>query len=252
MTLQEQLTELRQLDARVRGMSQRQNAATRRFTAQSDRLQLLRRQRAELESQQKIMQAKATTLEKKVAEMDARVATLRDKMNSVTSNKEYSAMLLEVNTLKVDKGKAEDEALEQMAQVEALRKRIEEAAQKVADQEKLVAGAEKEVAEAKTEVGAKLDEATAARDAAAEKISPDVLAVFNRLAEQFDGEAVCEIEEQDRRRMEYTCGGCYMTVPVERVNGLIMRPDEMIQCPNPNCGRILTINAELKTAIGAK
>lgn len=252
MTLQERLTELRQLDARVRGMSQRQNTATRRLTAQQGRLDLLRRQHAELESQARLMQAKTTTLEKHVAEMDARIATLRDRMNSVTSNKEYSAMLLEVNTLKLDKGKVEDEALEQMAQVEALRKRIEEAAQKITDQEKLVAGATQEVAEAKAEVGAKLHEAAAARDAAAANIPADVLAIFNRLADQFDGEAVCEIEEQDRRRMEYTCGGCYMTVPVERVNGLIMRPDEMIQCPNPNCGRILTINAELKTAIGAK
>ncbi len=249
MTLQEQLVELHELDARVRGMSRRLKAATARQKTTETRLDLYHRQHQELHDQLRACQVKASTLEKRVAEMDSRIDTLRQRMNSVTSNKEYSALLLEVNTLKVDKGKIEDEALEQMAQVEQVKQKLADAQQRIEDQQKLVAGAQREVTEARAEVGEKLDEATEQRDAAAAKVPAEVMSIFNRMAELFDGEAVCGIEEQDRRRMEYTCGGCYMTVPVERVNALITRPDELILCPN--CSRILTISADLKQAIGA-
>jgi len=231
-------------------MSSRLNATTRRLDAQQNKLDLLKCQQAELQEQLKTYQAHASTLEKHAADMDARIDKLREQMNSVTSNKEYSAMLLEINTLKADKGKVEDDALDQMNQVDELKQQIEVFSGKIAEQQKILAGADRDVSEASSEVGARLDEAAQERDAAAEKIPPDIRTMFNRLSEQYDGESVVQIEEQDRRRMEYICGGCYMTLPVERVNSLITRPDDLCLCPN--CNRILSIHEDLKQAIGAK
>ncbi len=55
--------------------------------------------------------------------------------------------------------------------------------------------------------------------------------------------------EEDRRRLEYTCEGCYIQLPVEAVNKLLTRPNELVICPS--CGRILYINDALRDSVGS-
>lgn len=250
MSLQDQLRELFNLDKQVRGMRTRLDAALSRTAAQQQKRQQLEQQRAELDRQLKAVQAKVNAYEGQLKDMDERIEKARAQMNSVRSNKEYSALLVEVNTLKVDKGKVEEQALEQMQQADAVKARIAEVDEKIAERQKLEAQSQNEVQAAREEAGARLDELTAQRDAAAEKLPPDVMKLFNRLADNYEGEAMAEVEEQSRRHREYICAGCYMELPFERVNVVMSRPDEVVTCPN--CGRILYIHQDLKAAIGAK
>jgi len=250
LSLQDQLRALSELDARVRGLSRRLNAGNTRLKALQTKHDQSAQQADELDGQLKIAQAKASDFENEAGDVDQRIEKLRAQMNSVTSNKEYSSLLLEVNTIKANKSKLEDEALAQMNVVEELQQRLADVQSKMEDQAKLVAAAQKEVDEAKTEVGEKLDEATHERKAKADELPPELITQLDRLAEDYDGEAVCGIEEQNRRRMEYTCAGCYMSLPVELVNALMTRPDELITCTN--CQRMLVISEDLKTAIGSK
>ena len=61
------------------------------------------------------------------------------------------------------------------------------------------------------------------------------------------GYALAEIEEQDRRRMEYTCGACFMSLPIQVVNATLTAQDKPVTCSS--CGRILFAKAELKEAL---
>ena len=250
LSLQEKLYDLYLLDQQVRGLRTRLDAATRRLKLQSTKLDQLKQQLNELNDQHKHAMAEVSTLEHQAGDADQRVNKLRDQMNSVRNNKEYSAMLVEVNTLKDEKSKLEDQALEKMTVSDNLKQRVTEVQEKAEKQSQLVEAAETEVHSAKEEVGEQLNDATAKRDAAATEMPADVMSVFNRLADHYDGEAMGEIEEQDRRRREYTCGGCYMELPIERVNALMMKPDELVTCPS--CNRYLFIKQELKAEIGAK
>ena len=105
------------------------------------------------------------------------------------------------------------------------------------------------MADAQDEVGGKLEELESERDAAGEHLSDDVRKTFDRLSHTYDGEAMAEIEEQDRRRMEYTCGGCYTLITVESVNALLTRPDQLTTCGT--CNRILYVGAELRESLAA-
>jgi len=249
VSLQEKLYDLFMLDQQVRGLRTRLDAATRRLTLQDKKLDQLRQQQAELTDQSKHAQAEVSTLEHQASDAEERVAKLREQMNSVRNNKEYSAMLVEVNTLKDEKGKVEDQALGKMASVDDLKQRLTDVETQVESQTKLVEAAKTEVQSAKDEVGVQLEDATAKRDAAAAVIPPDVLTTFERLADHYDGETMGQIEEQDRRRREYTCGGCYMELPIERVNAVMVKPDELVTCSS--CNRFLFIKQELKEELGA-
>lgn len=249
MSLQEQLRELFRLDQRVRGLRTRLDAAIALHKTQKTKLDAFTRQRDELTLQIKHAKVKATELERQVNEIDTRINHLREQMNSVKNNKEYSALLIEVNTIKNDKGKLEEETLQQLTQVDMLAASLESAQQKVTDQEKLVQVAQQEVDARQLEVGQQLDEATRERDEAHAKVPADARAVFQKQASIHDGEAMAAVVEEDRRHLEYSCEGCYMGLPIERVNTVISQPDAIVTCPS--CGRILYADKQFRQAMSA-
>lgn len=247
MTLQEQLKELFVLDSHLRGLRRRLDAGLGRRQAQERKLAQLQQQQAELNEQMRREQVAATTLEHQTQDIDNRINKLREQMNSATSNKQYQAMLVEINTLKLDKSKIEDQALEKLNQVEQLKTALAELAEQALQQQKLVDLAIREVAAAREEVGEQVDDVTSKRDQALQAIPPDARDVFDRLTDAHDGEFLAGVEEADRRRREYNCAGCYMQLPINIVSTLISRPDELVCCPN--CQRILYVENNLREAL---
>jgi len=244
LSLQDQLQTYFELDQRVRAMRTRLDAALRRQAAVQRKKDQLDQQAAELTKEHKTAHAHALTLESEANGVEKKIDGLRDKMNHATSNKQYSALLVEVNTLKADKAKIEEKALESMSKVETLQSDLEALKQKIEEQTRLVEGAADDVTESEAEVGEKLVELTKERDAAGEPISAEVRKQFDRLSDVYDGEAMAQIEEQNRKRMEYTCSGCYTMVPVETVNSLLTRRESVVTCGN--CQRILFVGSKLR------
>lgn len=247
MSVQEKLRELFTIDLQVRGLRSRVDAASRRLNAQRNKLEQLERQASELNDQYMHAKASAASLETDSKGVEERIEKVRQVMAGVRSNKEYSALLVEVNTLKAEKDVYETKALEQMSKVEELQERADELNAKVKAQAKLVAGADKEVQEGQAEIADQLGDLEKERDEAAAPIAPDTLALYQKLNDDTEGEALGEIEEQDRRRMEYTCGACFMSLPIQVVNATLTAQDQPVLCSS--CGRILYAKPELKEAL---
>ncbi len=245
MPLADQLYDLYMLDKQVRGMSSRLDAANRRLRLQQNRLAQLKQQHSELADQLLHTRAKATELEKQADEIEQRIDADRDRMNSAKNNKEYSAMLVEVETLKINKDKIEDEALEQISRIDTLEQELSEMAVRVEDQSKLVNMAVADVETCRAEVGDQLTQLEGQRSVAEQNMPASARADFNRIAEMHEGESLAQVVCQNRRNNEYTCGGCYLSMPFERLNAL-MTTDEIVTCPS--CGRILYLETKLKAS----
>ncbi|MCG8511705.1 MAG: C4-type zinc ribbon domain-containing protein [Rhodospirillales bacterium] len=250
MPLQDQLRQLFTLDRQLRGLRRRLDSATHRLNAQQSRLEQFQQQKSELNDQVKLNQATTSSLEHEAMAVDQRVQKLRDQMNSVTSNKEYQALLVEANTIKLEKAKLEDQALEKMSEVEQQQAELGELEEKCAQQQRVVEQAQSEVEAARSEVGDQLEALTAERAAAAAEVPRDTRQLFEHLSDAHDGEALAPIEEADRRRMEYHCGGCFLQLPIDFVSTLLSRPDEVVVCPA--CKRILYVEPQLKEALSSK
>jgi hypothetical protein len=68
------------------------------------------------------------------------------------------------------------------------------------------------------------------------------LAVFDRIAGNYDGDAMDAIEFQGSKPpYEFICGGCYMSLTAEHVNALRTK-DEIRTCDN--CRRILYLEPQ--------
>jgi hypothetical protein len=250
MPSQEDLKAFFLKDQLVRGLRSGLDAASRLRDRQKRQLELLTRQRDELQSQFKQEQVAAGTLENELSALDEKITKLREQMNSVRSDKEYAALLVEVNTLKADKAKVEERLLEQMSRVESLTQEIEVLASRVSEQEKVLDVAQRQVDERSAEVGARLAEAEAGRQEAASRLPADVLSVYERLSDAYDGEALAEVVPESPKHMEYTCGGCYMQIPVERLNTILVRADELTTCPS--CGRYLYAEQALRESVAPR
>jgi len=249
MALNDALVKLHLVDQQLRGLESRVTGARRHAKAQHNQLEKLKTDREQLAAQLKQAEASAANLEMEITATDERIEKLRQQMNSVKTNKEYSAMLVEVNTLKADRGKVEDRALELMGEVESLRTQLAELDASIAEQQRVAEMADAELNERHSEVADRLEELKAERAEAARELPGEALVIFDRLADTTDGEPMAPIIEQDRRRLEYVCGGCYMQVPVEKVN-LLLAKNEMVRCPS--CTRILYLEPELKEAMGVR
>ena len=87
-------------------------------------------------------------------------------------------------------------------------------------------------------------------DGARRHVQAEVLATFDRLADNFDGEAMSPVIQEDPRDMEFTCGGCYMSIPPETVNKLYSTQEKLVFCPS--CRRILYLEKSMKESMGSK
>ncbi len=248
MGLNDALRKLNLVDTQLRGLDSRLSGARRHAKTQAAKLDQLQQQARELTQQLKTAQAAAATLENEINSANERIDQLRERMNTVTNNKEYSAMLVEVNTLKADRSKVEDRQLEVMSQVESHQAELEGVQEAIAEQTKITQMAEKELADRTAEVSEQIDQLKQERGAAASEVPAEALTVFDRLADTYEGEAMAPIIEEDRRRLEYVCGGCYMQIPVEKVNQLVTA-DQLVRCTS--CSRILYLESELKEAMGS-
>jgi hypothetical protein len=249
MTKYDALHELYLVDQQVRGLQSRLDAASTHVRAQTNKLDALKKQLTDLADQHRQAHASEANLENEIKSIEQHINKLRDQMNSAKTNKEYSAFLVEVNTFKADKARIEERALELLGESDKLAERMNQLKVQVEDQQKVKTHAEGELEKRRAEVGEDLDRLKAKRQTAAAAVPGDALAVFEKLADDTDGEPMAPVEQDDPRRMDYNCGGCFMSIPVEVVNRLATQ-DNLVLCTS--CGRILYLAAPMKQAMGIK
>jgi predicted nucleic acid-binding Zn-ribbon protein len=164
---------------------------------------------------------------------------LREQLNTVRTNKEYAAILTQLNTEKADSGKLETAALEALDAVEAQRKVCEEMEEEQKIAAKRREDAQRQLEQTQGAFADRLKQLEAERDQIAARLPAEARVQFERLSQRYDGEALAEIVRTHPRRDEFMCGACNMTLTPEKYNQLKTR-DEAVTCPT--CGRILYTN----------
>jgi predicted nucleic acid-binding Zn-ribbon protein len=178
-------------------------------------------------------------LEADLKSRDEQIDKLRSHLNLARTNKEYSALLTELNTAKADDSKIETQVLELMKNVEIDEASCEEIRSQIETQRVKVDEIRKESESKAVELEKDIAEVQAEWDAQAKDIPATALQFFERVAETYDGEAMAEIEQVDENAHSYSCGGCFMGVPAEIVN-VLSGKDEIVRCSN--CTRILYLD----------
>ena len=231
------LIKLQRVENTLRAVKTKLTRCRRSVIFQENQLRTLQSGLEAKQEEIKLTRIQVDRLELELKSRDEHIEKLRGHLNLARTNKEYSALLTELNTAKADDSKLETQVLELMKNVETdeaacgeLKKQIEEQKDKLdvvrKETESKAGGFEKEV----EEIQAEWD--TAAKEIADKKS----LAIFERVAETYDGEAMAEVEGMESNSGSFSCGGCFMGIPAEVVN-ILSGHDEIVRCSN--CTRIL-------------
>lgn len=201
----------------------------------------LRNAQAQLEAEKAELRRAQAEIDEVDLDLKSRTAVInkhREQLNSVRTNKEYSAILSQLNNEKAEASRVEARGLELMGKLELRKKALAEKA----DQERaLLARLDElkgEVAHVQRTFADKLAQLEGLRARAAARLPAEAVAHFQRLSERYEGEVLAAITATNPRRHEYLCGGCNMSLSAETANAAMTR-DDVITCRN--CGRILYI-----------
>jgi len=177
-------------------------------------------------------------LELEVKSKDEIISKLRSSLNTAKTNKEYAAVLSQLNTTKADNSKIETQSLELLKDIEADEDEFKDIQKQIDEQKETLEQTRKESETLAKKYQGEIDKIQKEWDQAAQIIPSNSLETFKRVAETYDGQAVAIIDQPDNKKGPYSCGGCFMGITAESVN-MLMTKDDIIRCPN--CTRILVL-----------
>ncbi|MBL8745842.1 MAG: hypothetical protein JNK58_05725 [Phycisphaerae bacterium] len=248
MTVTAKLLRLYLVDRQLRGLTSRLHAAEKYLADQDRLLKDLETRHTSLTSQLRLLEATSKNDEIEAAAIDARVETLRDRMNNAKTSKEHAALLTEMGAAKDSKKAIEDRELESMTKVETLRKELAELEARRAERKTLQQDAVKDRDARAAEIKDRVAELEKEREVAKQDVPSSALKVYEARVSMGHEDVMAQVEEQDRRNLEYTCGACYTHLPIEQVSILLKRGD-LTRCTT--CQAILYMAQELKADIDA-
>jgi predicted nucleic acid-binding Zn-ribbon protein len=224
------LHDLQGLDSRIAGLERKLEAIPVRLQAiresQEQATGAVEAQRARLAGVRKDLRAREKDLEQNASEKAKREA----KLYEVKTNKEYSAVLAEIETFKVEKGRVEEEILALMETQERMTREIAEAEVRLKRHTEEARAQQAAATEELRALEADLALVRAERESLARDIPRDSMAQYTRLLKGRGGLAVAVVGANG------ICTGCRLGLTPQRFNEL-RQSSQILTCES--CGRIL-------------
>ncbi len=238
------LMKLQSVENRLRAAKAKLARCRRNVIIQENQIRSLQNALEAKKEEIQLTKVQSDRLELELKARDEEIAKLRASLNTAKTNKEYAALLTQLNTTKADNSKNETQILELLKDIEADEAECVKIQEQVEQQKQTLEQTRKEAEQLATKYQAEVEEIEVEWNQVAGAIPQEPLEIFKRVAETYDGEALATIDQQEGKTEAYTCGGCFMGITAESVN-LLMTRDDIIRCPN--CTRILVLGSERQT-----
>jgi predicted nucleic acid-binding Zn-ribbon protein len=223
------LIQLQEMDGKIRSLADQKKRLPEILAGLESRRAA---NKAELETVKENLLAAQKSKRDRDKDLEAgaqKVEKLKARSSEIKNNKEYQAMLKEIETAEQENKAVEDDILALMEKIDAAATQITAVEQKANEEEVSIRAEVKqhEAAFAKLEV--ELQGVERARQELAARVDPSVLSSYQKLLRTKGGVAITEARGEN-------CSGCYMSIPPQIfVN--IKKNTSIITCPN--CHRIL-------------
>jgi uncharacterized protein len=226
----QRLQELQVLDSRVAGLERKLEAIPTRIHGIRDGLQQAKASidaiRAKLDGARKDIRTKEKELEYQAAQRKK----LEAKLYEVKTNKEYSAVLAEIESAKVEKDRIEEEILALMELQERLGREVVEADARLRPHEAEAKVQEAAATEELRALEVDVEAARSERESVVRDVPRDLLVQYARLLKGRAGLAVALVGSNG------ICSGCRVTLTPQRFNE-VRQSSQILVCEN--CGRFL-------------
>jgi uncharacterized protein len=158
-----------------------------------------------------------------------KVKRTEGKMFEVKTNKEYQALLSEIETIKEAGTREEEEILQVMDEIEELKKDLGKRENEMAATLEKIEAEKAKLQERMAQDDSIWKKQASRRETISSQIEAKLLKLYNTLSEKRHGVSVVSIKEE-------TCQGCFVHVPPQMFIEA-QKNNALIRCPN--CNRIL-------------
>jgi len=225
----EALLQLQRYDAKLMEIQRKRENVPRRREALKAALDQAKTAREHAKKELERVRLDRRAQEKEIEVIQAEGSKLERQLLDVKTNKEYQAMLTEIQALKTRRSDRETVILEFFEREESLVAQVKQAEQRISEEERRLKEGEADL----EKEGAALDQSIHSikvdRDLVRPKIDKTLLARYDRLAGSRDGIAVAEVKKN-------ACGACFKSLTPQTVQEA-RRMDAVLHCES--CGRIL-------------
>jgi uncharacterized protein len=166
-----------------------------------------------------------------------KVKRTKERMFEVKTNKEYQAILGEIESIKEASGREEEEVLRLMEEIEELKKNLAKREKEVAINLEKIEGERKAIREKMARGDAVWKKQIERREVLSKKIESDLCKLYDRLKERRQGLSVVTV-------VQGTCQGCFVNIPPQMFIE-VQKTNAIVRCPH--CSRILYWEGNGKT-----
>jgi predicted nucleic acid-binding Zn-ribbon protein len=224
--LQRAETDLRRVEAELAEVPGHRAELDAAMAAERARLEAVRQ---ELSTGQKARRQHEADLQ----DLEAKRSRLKGQLMEVKTNKEYTAMLHEIEAVEREIRGREDQVLAEMERGESLAVEVKREEETYRQAEERHRSDLRAVDERARGLGEQVRRLTGERDAIAATVPPSVLDLFHRVARSRGGVAVAQAQDA-------MCQVCHVKLRLQLYADL-KRNEEIVQCPA--CNRILFYEA---------
>jgi predicted nucleic acid-binding Zn-ribbon protein len=225
----ELLWELQKIDLDLKAIEEDRDRYPKEMKKLDERQKLERerihKEREKLESLEKERRQK----EKHLIGEQEKIKRSEGRMAEVKTNKEYQALLTEIETFKEAMGRVEEEILLIMDEIEEVKKQLSKREKEIALILEKVEAEKREIQEKMGRGEILWKEKLERKESLSKQVESNLFKLYNMLREKRQGIGMVNVRNE-------TCQGCYVNVPPQMFIE-VQKNNALIRCPN--CNRIL-------------
>lgn len=227
----ENLVKLQTIDTEIYNLRAEQEAKPQEIKLLEIAFEEKKQHLAQLEKELLDLQKQRKDKELELGSKEDSAKKLQSQLYSLKTNKEYQAMLQQIQDAKADASIVEDSILDLFDKTDKKRSEIEREKKKISEEEKVFNEQKKKVDERIKEIEGRLAQLNTQRKEIIPEVKPKILSQYERILLNRDGLAIVSVKDN-------ACSGCNMSVPPQVIN-LIKMYDRLVTCEV--CNRILYI-----------
>jgi predicted nucleic acid-binding Zn-ribbon protein len=232
----ELLWELQKIDLGLRHINEERERYPRKIKKLDEKISI-EKERLQTEKEKvELLEKERREKERHLSVSQEKIKKAEGRMLEVKTNKEYQALLTEIETIKGASGREEEEILQVLEEIDELKKDLSKREKEVAILLEKIEAEKKMIQEKMAQDEISWQEQMERREVLSKQIESKLYKLYHTLREKRQGVGVVNVKQE-------TCQGCFVHIPPQMFIQ-VQRNNEIIRCPN--CNRILYFEGEGK------
>lgn len=229
------LVELQKLDTQILNLNKEKDDKPKELSQLEERFAAGKLNADQIKKETDGLLVKRKEKELELASKEEGIVKAQQKLYSLKTNKEYAAMLKEIEGHKADKSVIEDELLKLFDAIDLKKDELAKEQERLKLEEQKLNNERERINHRLKEIDQELIGLLSKRKQVIVLIKPKILSEYERILENRAGLAIVSVKNE-------TCQGCFMNVTPQAINEIKMH-DKIIICQM--CARILYLEEDL-------